>query len=92
MSREEVQRFCNVDYNSSFALVATIVEDGEERVIGIGRYSRLPRKDAAEVTFVVEDAYRGKGIGTHLLEQLATIAREKGIRVFEGACSLTIKK
>jgi acetyltransferase len=84
MSREEVQRFCNVDYNSSFALVATIVEDGEERVIGIGCYSRLPRKDAAEVTFVVEDAYRGKGIGTHLLEQLATIAREKGIRVFEG--------
>ena len=32
---------------------------------------------------VVEDAYQGEGIGTHLLEQLASIPREKGIRLFE---------
>jgi acetyltransferase len=64
--------------------MATIVEEGEERVIAVGRYKRLPRKDAAEVAFVVEDAHQGKGIGTHLLEQLATIARGKGIRLFEG--------
>jgi acetyl coenzyme A synthetase (ADP forming)-like protein len=84
MSREEVQRYCTVDYDNNFALVATIVEDREERIIAVGRYNRLPRKDAAEMAFVVEDAYQGKGIGTHLLEQLATIAREKGIRLFEG--------
>jgi len=84
MSKEEARRFCTVDYDNDFALVATIVEDGEEKIIAVGRYKRLPRKDAAEVAFVVEDAYQGKGIGTHLLEQLAIIAREKGIRLFEG--------
>ncbi|MCK4354632.1 MAG: GNAT family N-acetyltransferase [Dehalococcoidia bacterium] len=84
MSREEAQRFCTVDYDNNFALVATIVEDGEEKIIAVGRYNRLPRKDTAEMAFVVEDAYQGKGIGTHLLEQLAIIARKKGIRLFEG--------
>jgi len=84
MSREEVRRFCAVDYDNSFALVATIGEDAEEKIIAVGRYARLPKGDTAEVAFVVEDAYQGKGIGTHLLEQLAKIAREKGIRHFEG--------
>ena len=83
MSKEEVQRFCDVDYHNAFALVATIGEYVEEKIIAVGRYHRLPGGDSAEVAFVVEDAYQGKGIATHLLEQLAVIAREKGVRLFE---------
>jgi acetyl coenzyme A synthetase (ADP forming)-like protein len=83
MSKEEVKRFCTVDYNDAFALVATLGEDMEEKIIAVGRYYRLPRRDAAEIALVVEDAYQGKGIGTHLVEQLTSIAREKGIRLFE---------
>jgi hypothetical protein len=62
MSKEEARRFCTVDYDNDFALVATIVEDGEEKIIAVGRYKRLPRKDAAEVAFVVEDAYQEKAL------------------------------
>ncbi len=83
MSREQVKHFCTVDYDNSFALVATLGEDAEEKIIAVGRYHQLPRQDSAEIAFVVEDAYQGKGIGTHLLERLAEIAREKGIRTFE---------
>jgi acetyltransferase len=83
MSREQVKRFCTVDYNNSFALVATLGEDAEEKIIAVGRYHRLPKQDSAEIAFVVEDAYQGKGIGTQLLERLAEIAREKGILKFE---------
>ncbi len=83
MSKEEVQRFCDVDYHNTFALVATIGQYTEEKIIAVGRYYRLPKGDAAEVAFVVEDAYQGKGIATHLLEQLAVIARGNGIRIFE---------
>ena len=84
MSKEEVRRFCTVDYDDTFALMATIEESTEEKIIAVGRYYRLPRRDAAEVAFVVEDVYQAKGIGTHLLEQLAIIAREKGICLFVG--------
>ncbi len=92
MSKEEAQRFCNVDYNDTFALVATTGEGAEERIIAVGRYYRLPRGDAAEAAVVVEDRYQGKGIGTHLLEQLATIAREKGICLFEAEVLAENKK
>ncbi|MDY6916863.1 MAG: GNAT family N-acetyltransferase [Chloroflexota bacterium] len=83
LSVEEARRLCNVDYDSSFALVGILGESAEERIIAVGRYNRLATGDSAEVAFVVEDPYQGRGIGTHLLEQLAVVAREKGIRLFE---------
>jgi len=83
LPKEEARRFCTVDYDSTFALVATLGEDVEEKIIAVGRYARLPKGDAAELALVVEDVYQGIGIGTHLLEQIATIAREKSIRRFE---------
>jgi acetyl coenzyme A synthetase (ADP forming)-like protein len=83
LPKEEARRFCTVDYDNTFALVATLGEEAEEKIIAVGRYARLPKVDAAELALVVEDAYQGRGIGTLLLEQVATIAREKGIRRFE---------
>ena len=83
MSEEEVKRFCTVDYDSSFALVGMVREGDEEKIVAVGRYSRLERTDRAEVGFLVEDAYQGKGIGTHLLQQLAEVARKRGIDIFE---------
>lgn len=83
LSREEAQRFCTVDYNNTFALVATLGERNEERIIAVGRYARHPGANRAQIAFEVEDKYQGLGIGSHLLDQLACIAREKGISHFE---------
>ncbi len=83
MTREEAQRYCAVDSESRFALVGTLGEGAEERIIAVGRYERPPMSDVAEVAFLVEDPYQGKGLGTHLLEQLAVRARERGIRSFQ---------
>ncbi len=83
MSKEQAGRFSTVDYDNTFALVATVGEGEEEKIIAVGRYYRLPRRDTAELAIVVEDTYQGKGIGTHMLEQLSGIARDNGIRAFE---------
>jgi len=83
MSKEEARRFCMVDYDNTFALVGTIVEEEEKKIIAVGRYTRVPAGDTAEVAFIVEDRYQARGIGTHLLEQMVVIAREKGVRLFE---------
>jgi len=37
----------------------------------------------AEVAFVVDDAHQGRGLGSVLLEHLAALAAERGIRQFE---------
>jgi acetyl coenzyme A synthetase (ADP forming)-like protein len=83
MSKEEARRFCTVDYNDTFALVGTLGEGQELRIIAVGRYARQPGANRAQIAFEVEDRYQGLGIGSHLLDQLAYIARDKGISQFE---------
>jgi predicted CoA-binding protein len=56
-------------------------EQGDE-LVAMARYDREPPGDRAEVAFVVDDAYQGRGLGTLLLEHLAAIGRGQGIRSF----------
>ncbi|WP_203708664.1 bifunctional acetate--CoA ligase family protein/GNAT family N-acetyltransferase [Asanoa iriomotensis] len=75
----DLHRFVNVDHRDREAFV---VEVGG-RIAAIGRYDRLgPESGDAEVAFVVEDAYQGRGIGPLLMEYLAAAARDAGITRF----------
>ncbi len=57
---------------------------GGVAVLGLGRYAREEARGAtAEVTFLVDDAYRDRGIPMLLLARLARAARAFGIRQFE---------
>ena len=85
LSREDAIRFCNVDYKDTFAFVAEVLRDKHEGIVAIGRYYRLPDKSTAEVAFVIEDPYQGKGIGTKLMEWLANVARDNDITAFEAS-------
>jgi len=84
MSRDEAMKFCTIDYNLTFALVVTIGKGDREKLLAVGRYYRLPRKDAAEFAIVVADSHQKKGIGTHLMRELALAAKTNGIRFLEG--------
>jgi len=64
--------------------VTLIVLTGEpQRIVATGEYVRLKGQDTAEVAFLVDDAYQGKGLGTLLLERLALIAAKRGVRRFQ---------
>lgn len=78
LTEKELQRFTRVDYTSRVAFVITM---GDE-IIGIGRYDRLDNSSEAEVAFNIADKHQGRGLGSILLEHLATAARENGIRRF----------
>jgi acetate---CoA ligase (ADP-forming) len=84
-SKEDADRYAEVDYDNTFAVVAIYGEGAEEKIIGVGRYWRhpAPHRNKAEMAFIVEDAYQNKGIGTHLLELLAVAALDNGIDTFE---------
>jgi acetyl coenzyme A synthetase (ADP forming)-like protein len=85
LGREDAIRFCSVDYDNAFAFVAEMIRDQRRDIIAIGRYYRIPNKPTAEVAFVIEDDYQGKGIGTRLMEWLANVARDNGITAFEAS-------
>jgi len=83
MGIEDAIRFCTVDYINSFAFVAEAIEEQQNRIVAVGRYSRLPEQKTAEIAFVIEDKYQDKGITTKLIEWLATVARNNDIDTFE---------
>ena len=78
LSAAETDRFTHVDYVDRLALVA---EHGD-RLIAVGRYERIPETSEAEVAFIVADEFQHQGIGTILLERLASAAWKNGIEVF----------
>ena len=56
-----------------------LVAECAGQVVGVASYELL-RPGEAEMAFLLDDAVHGRGIGTLLLEQLAAVAREAGIR------------
>lgn len=77
LSKRDVDRFTNVDYDARAALIATI---GPE-MVAVVRYDAV-QDGEAEVAFLVEDGQQGRGLGSVLLEHIAAAARERGIRRF----------
>ena len=78
LSEAEIAFLTGVDYRWRMALVAVL---GNE-LVAVARYEGKEGTTDAEVAFLVEDAHHGRGIGTVLLEWLATAAREAGITEF----------
>ncbi|MEV4413913.1 GNAT family N-acetyltransferase [Catellatospora sp. NPDC049609] len=75
----DLHRFVNVDHVDREAFVVA----AGERLVAVGRYERLGvGAHEAEVAFVVEDAYQGRGVGSVLLEHLSAAAAEAGITRF----------
>lgn len=78
LTASEIERFTHVDYVDRLALV--VVADA--RIVGVGRYDRIPGTDEAEVAFIVDDELQHQGLGTLLADELVRAARQRGVREF----------
>ncbi len=78
MSSEEIEELTHPDGVDVVVLIAEV----HDTIVAIAQYYREPGRDDAEVAFLVDDSYQGHGIGTILLEHLASEARRHGIRQF----------
>ncbi len=83
VSKTVIDGMCTNDPSDQANILAVFGDDKNGRVIGIGNYVSLAVRHAAEVAFLVDDKYQGKGIGTLLLERLAGIAAANGFVEFE---------
>jgi acetate---CoA ligase (ADP-forming) len=79
VDRERAQQLARVDADRQRVLVA----DFADEIVATAGYYVGAHADRAEVAFAVADAWRGRGIGTRMLECLAEIGRRSGIRVFD---------
>ncbi len=83
MPHEKIQPFVNIDYREEMALVGLFGEPGNEEIVAIGRFKIDPSDNLAEIAFVVQDYWQGRGIGTHLMRKLFQIARERRVDGFK---------
>jgi RimJ/RimL family protein N-acetyltransferase len=82
----ELDRAVNVDFVREVALVVTTKTVRGETIIASGRYiaSEAPNTErSAEVAFMVEEDYHGRGIASRLLAHLAALARRQSLKRFE---------
>lgn len=75
----EVAFFLNVDFVEHLALVAVLHQGGRPMIVG-GARCIVVQPATAEVGFAVVDQYQGQGVGAALMQHLANIARQAGIK------------
>ncbi len=78
-----LDRVCGEDPRDRACLLAVIGEEPDIRVVGFGDYVGMGVRNTAELAFLVDDEFQGRGVSTLLLERLAGIAAGVGFVGFE---------
>ncbi len=84
LTREQITRFTQIDYDREMAIIALVRENGREKTIGVNRMVYYPHRDRYEFALVVTDAWQGRGVGKILMEKLLAIARDRGLKTIYG--------
>ncbi len=79
MPHTKMQQYVNVDYRTTMAVVGLTGDPGHERIVAEARWSMWPGTTKADLAFIVDEQYGGRGIATRMLGMLAHLASERGI-------------
>mgnify|MGYP006420428599 FL=1 len=91
MPHAKMQEYVTIDYTKTMSIVGLMGDPGTGRIVAEARYVRLPDKPVADVAFVVDEDFQGKGIASFLFRTLKKIAKENGIREFKADVLATNK-
>jgi GNAT superfamily N-acetyltransferase len=78
-SIELIQQLTDIDYQRDVAFAAVVPHDGDERILGVSRYSTSADGVSCECAVTVLDDWHRKGLGTLLMRHLIEVARARGI-------------
>jgi RimJ/RimL family protein N-acetyltransferase len=82
VSDAELARITGADFERTVALLVTVGTGQDEVVVGGASYVVVDPGDArrsAELAFIVEEDFQGRGIAGLLMQHLIAIARAKGL-------------
>ena len=79
VSQNLIKDLCNGDFKQNGCLLAITGEKKSAKVIGLGNYVAVGNGHTAEVAFLIEDKYQGRGISTLILGKTCRISRCKWI-------------
>jgi GNAT superfamily N-acetyltransferase len=79
-----LDRFTHVSEAAGFTVVATMMVDGFETIVGEARYIFHPATENLEFGISIDDRWQGHGIGTALMKNLECRAAAFGARYLVG--------
>ena len=69
-------RFCYIDYDREIAIVAETIENGERRLVGVGRLIAEPGNEVVEYAILITDTWQHKELGSILTDYCLEIAQK----------------
>jgi acetyltransferase len=84
-AHSRLAKICFADPARETVLVALAPErpSQEQKILAVGRLSKLSDPTRAEIALLVADEYQGLGLGSELVQQLLQAARNQGITRIE---------
>jgi acyl-CoA hydrolase len=82
LTREDVQRLCNYNYESEVGFVAVTGPREHEVIVGQSCYFVNPSTNLAETAFLIDPAWQGTGLGGALQTRMKEHAVARSVRGF----------
>jgi RimJ/RimL family protein N-acetyltransferase len=82
LSAQEVQRLCNLNFETEVAFVASTGPREDQRIVAQACYFIDPSTNLAETAFMVHPQWQGTGLGSALQKRLMRHAQSRGVRGF----------
>ena len=79
-THEMATRYCFIDYDREIGIVAEIEEDGQNKLIAVGRLVADMNHEEAEYAVIVIDRWHGRGLGGLLTDYCLEVARRWGVK------------
>ncbi|MBN2578333.1 MAG: bifunctional acetate--CoA ligase family protein/GNAT family N-acetyltransferase [Pirellulales bacterium] len=79
-THEMATRYCFIDYDRELGIVAETEEEGQRKLIGVGRLVADMDHDAAEYAVLVADRWHGHGLGGLLTDYCCEVAKKWGVK------------
>ena len=84
-AHERLSRICHGDYDREITMIADYekAKDGELRILGALRMTKLHGTNAARFSLLISDQCQGIGVGSELMKRLIPIARDEKLDSLE---------
>jgi len=82
LDEEFLHRLATVDPTKQAAVVALTGDEGDEEVVGVGRYYVNDDHRTAEIMLTVRDDCHNRGIARELIAYLTSLAKKQGLSGF----------
>jgi acetyltransferase len=79
-SHEVAAHYCYIDYDREIAIVAEIVENGDRKLVGVGRLIADPDHETVEYAILILDTFQNKDLGGILTDYCFEIAKKWGLK------------